>query len=190
MDVRALNLPLGFELETPRLLLCGPRENEDIGAEINQVVCASWTELRAWMPWAKTLPTVEDTTMNARQAQWKWSNRSEFDFVLRSRMSRRIIGKCGLHTIEANVGRAEIGYWLDSRLTGKGLMTEAVERLVTFADELGFQRLEIRCDARNERSSNIARRLGFEREGTLRRVRFDNQNRLCDMEVWARLRQL
>lgn len=126
--------------------------------------------------------------MHARQAQWKWNSRTELDFALRLRTSGRLIGKCGLHTFDTKVGKAEIGYWLDSRLQGQGLMTEAVGRLIAFADELGFQRLEIRCDARNERSRNVAKRLGFEREGTLRRVRFDNQNRLCDMEIWARLR--
>ncbi|RYX84861.1 N-acetyltransferase [bacterium] len=188
MNQQALNLPLGLQLETPRLLLCAPRENEEIGPELNAIVCASWNELREWMPWAKMLPTQEDSIMSARQALWKWSNHSEFDFTLRLRRTRQIVGKCGLHTLETNVGRAEIGYWLDSRVQGQGLMTEAVTRMVSFADALGFQRLEIRCDARNARSIAIARRLGFEHEGTMRRVRFDNQNRLCDMAIWARLR--
>ncbi len=188
MNLHALDLPFGLQLETPRLLLCAPREEEEIGLEINSAVCASWGELRVWMPWAKTLPSREDSVMHARQAQWKWGNRSELDFVLRLRANRRLIGRCGLHTLDANVGRAEIGYWIDSRWSGYGLMSEAVGRLIAFADEVGFQRLEIRCDSRNERSRNVAKRLGFEQEGTLRRVRFDNQNRLCDMEVWARLR--
>ncbi|BCM89864.1 ribosomal-protein-serine acetyltransferase [Abditibacteriota bacterium] len=188
MNLHALDLPFGLELETPRLLLCAPRDDEEIGPEINAVICASWSELRVWMPWAKILPTQEDSQMHARQTKWKWNNRSEFEFALRLRSSRRLIGRCGMHTIDPNVGRAEIGYWIDSRWSGYGLMNEAVARLIAFADEIGFQRLEIRCDARNQRSSNIARRLGFEREGTLRRVRFDNQDRLCDMEVWARLR--
>lgn len=188
MNLHVLDLPFGLELETPRLLLCAPHEKEEIGPEISAVVCASWTELRVWMPWAKTLPSVEDSVMHARQALWKWGNRSEFDFALRLRANRRLIGRCGLHTLDANVGRAEIGYWLDSRWQGHGLMTEAIGRLIAFADATGFQRLEIRCDARNARSSGVAKRLGFEHEGTLRRVRFDNQNKLCDMEVWARLR--
>ncbi len=187
MNLFALDLPLGIELETARLRLCAPRENDDFGPQLNSVICASWPELRQWMPWAKTLPTEEDSITNVRHAKWKWDNRSEFDFALRLRLGGRIIGKCSLHTIESNVERAEIGYWLDSRFCGRGLMSEAVARLLEFADELGFQRLEIRCDARNTPSSNVARRLGFQREGTLRRVRFDNFGHLCDMEIWARL---
>ena len=187
MNLFALDLPLGTELQTPRLRLCAPCENEEIGPELNAAIRASWIELREWMPWAKTLPTEEDSAANARHAKWKWNNRSEFDFAIRLRLSGRIIGKCSLHTIESNVERAEIGYWLDSRFCGRGLMSEAAARLVEFADEMGFQRLEIRCDARNVLSSNVACRLGFEREGTLRRVRFDNRGHLCDMEIWARL---
>lgn len=190
MNLRALALPLGLELVTPHLMMCAPRSDENLGAELNGVVCASWQELRDWMPWAKTLPSVEDSTMHARHAEWKWESRSELDFSLRLRETRQLVGKCGLHTIDANVGRAEIGYWLDSRVAGHGLMSEAVARLVQWADELGFQRLEIRCDARNFRSSNVAKRAHFQREGTLRRFRFDNADQLCDIEIWSRLTEL
>ncbi len=187
MNLHALDLPLGLELQTPRLRLCAPRENELLGPELNSAVRASWLELREWMPWAKTLPSEEDSAMNARQATWKWSNKSEFDFAIRLRESNQLIGKCGLHTLEPNVESAEIGYWLDSRFCGHGLMSEAVARLIEFADEVGFQRLEIRCDARNTPSKNVARRACFQLEGRLRRVRFDNAGRLCDLEIWARL---
>lgn len=188
MNLHALDLPLGLELCTPRLRLCAPRENELVAPEVNASICASWNELREWMPWAKTRPTEEDCEMNARNFKWKWNNRSEFDFALRLRLGGQLVGKCSLHTLEPNVGRAEIGYWLDSRFCGRGLMSEAVSRLVVFADEVGFQRLEIRCDTRNIASKAVARRAGFDWEGTLRRVRFDNRDRLCDLEIWARLR--
>jgi RimJ/RimL family protein N-acetyltransferase len=48
-------------------------------------------------------------------------------------------------------------------------MTEAVSLWVKFAFEtLKANRIEIRCDARNERSAAVARRLGFVLEGQLR----------------------
>ena len=48
-------------------------------------------------------------------------------------------------------------------------MTEAVRLLTEYLfTHLGAQRVEIRCDARNQRSAEIARRLGFQEEGCLR----------------------
>ncbi len=186
MNLHALNLPPNLELLTPRLRLCAAREGD--GIEVNASVCASWSELRLWMPWAKTLPSLEESQLQARGAAWKWEHRNELDFTLRLRKSRQVVGKCSLHTIEQNIERAEIGYWLDSRLVGQGLMSEAVASLVVWGDELGFQRLEIRCDARNVRSQNVAHRVGFEQEGCLRRFAFDNQGKWSDLQIWARLR--
>jgi len=187
MNLHALALPPDMELLSPRLHLCATREED--GDEVNAAICASWSELRVWMPWAKSLPPLEESRSHARGAVWKWQHRTEFDFSIRLRQSGQFVGKCALHTLETGVERAEIGYWLDSRFVGRGLMSEAVARLVTFGDELGFGRLELRCDARNRRSRNVARRLGFEREGCLRRYAFDNQGKLSDLEIWARLRE-
>jgi len=186
MNLHALPLPTNLELLTPRLRLCATQEND--GDEVNAAIQASWPELSTWMPWAKALPSLEESRSHARGAVWKWERRSEFDFSIRLRIGGRLIGKCSLHTLETLTGRAEIGYWLDSRLTGRGLMTEAIARLIIWGEELGFGRLEIRCDARNIASQNVARRLGFEREGCLRRYVFDNGGRLSDLEIWARLR--
>lgn len=188
MNLRALPLPLGLELLTPRLMLRAPREDENIGPEVNAIIQASWSELNAWLPWAKTIPTEEDCAMKARHALWKWENRTEFDFALRLRSNGQMVGKCGLHTIDSNVERAEIGYWLHTSFAGQGLMSEAINCLIQWADELGFQRLEIRCETRNIRSRNVAHHAGFQHEGTLRRFCFDNRNKLCDLEIWSRLR--
>jgi len=187
MNLHALPLPTNTELLTPRLRLCATQESD--GDEVNAAIQASWLELATWMPWAKVLPSPEESRSHARGAVWKWDKRSEFDFSIRLRRDGRLIGKCSLHTLETLTERAEVGYWLDSRFTGRGLMTEAIARLVVWGEELGFQRLEIRCDARNWLSQNVARRLGFEREGCLRRYVFDNQGRLSDLEIWAKLRE-
>jgi RimJ/RimL family protein N-acetyltransferase len=61
----------------------------------------------------------------------------------------------------------EIGYWIDSRFSGNGFMTEAVNGLIHFAEtELDARRIEIRCDTNNGKSRNIPEKLGFTLEGT------------------------
>ena len=63
--------------------------------------------------------------------------------------SGQYIGKTDFHTIDWNVPKFELGYWLRTSMIGHGYATEAVNRLVTFGfDTLQAERLEIRCNAR------------------------------------------
>lgn len=68
-----------------------------------------------------------------------------------------------------------IGYWLDERAQGRGIMTLAVRALIREAFERwGMERVEIRVAVENTRSRAIPERLGFHPEGKLRRAhRFD-----------------
>jgi RimJ/RimL family protein N-acetyltransferase len=89
------------------------------------------------------------------------------------------------------VPRFEIGYWLHSDYTGRGLATEAVVALADFAFEtLEAQRVEIRCDAGNERSAALARRAGFPLEATLHNhERRHLTDELRDTLIFARIRE-
>jgi RimJ/RimL family protein N-acetyltransferase len=58
--------------------------------------------------------------------------------------------------------RLEIGYWLRSDATGRGFATEAARAMLSLGAGLsGMRHVEIRCDAGNESSIAVARRLGF-----------------------------
>ena len=60
----------------------------------------------------------------------------------------------------------EIGYWRRCGYERQGLVTEAVLGIAGLAfNTLGAQRVEIRCDTRNERSRSVALRAGFRLEG-------------------------
>ncbi|HEX2138959.1 MAG TPA: GNAT family N-acetyltransferase [Woeseiaceae bacterium] len=62
----------------------------------------------------------------------------------------------------ASADRAEIGYWLRSDFTGRGLATEAAQAMLDVATALpGMNRVEIHCDPRNSASAAIPGRLGF-----------------------------
>ncbi len=83
--------------------------------------------------------------------------------------SNRYLGGTGIHPRSWEIGYFEIGYWLRATAEGHGYMTEAAQLLTNFAlDMLKAQRVEIRCDERNQRSASVARRLGFKQEGCKR----------------------
>jgi RimJ/RimL family protein N-acetyltransferase len=68
-------------------------------------------------------------------------------------------------------------------------MTEAVKGIADFAfTQLEARRVEIRCDARNEKSAAVARRAGFDLEGHLRHETRDHNNALRDTLIFSRVR--
>ena len=80
-----------------------------------------------------------------------------------------LVGSSGLHRIDWEVPKFEIGYWCRTGFTGRGYVTEAVRGISAFAfDVLGARRVEIRCDSRNLPSARGAERAGFRLEGELR----------------------
>jgi len=71
-----------------------------------------------------------------------------------------VIGGCGVG--RAPSGLWEIGYWLRSGATGRGVMTAVARALTDLAfSSSNTERVAIRCDVANTASAAVARRLGF-----------------------------
>lgn len=80
----------------------------------------------------------------------------------------------------------EIGYWLAAPYVGKGYMREATAALTRVAVEVhGCLRVEIHCDPENARSANVARKLGYTHDATLRKRLLCADGTLHDSMVWS-----
>ncbi len=94
---------------------------------------------------------------------------NDFVYGIFERDESRVVGGTGLHT-RVGDNAFEIGYWIRVDRAGQGLATEATAALTRVAFELcGVDRVEIRCDPKNERSRAVPRKLGYVEEATLRR---------------------
>ena len=183
------------EFETERLIVRAPRPGT--GALMNEAIRESINELRPWMPWAQSEPTIEVSEEVCRRAQAKFLLREDLTLHLWLKEGapfglpdNTFAGGSGLHRMDWNVPKFEIGYWLRTRLQGHGLMTEAVKNIADFAfEQLKARRVEIRCDARNEKSANVARRAGFDLEGRLRNETRDLHTALRDTLIFSRVRE-
>ncbi len=75
------------------------------------------------------------------------------------------VGSIGLWRIEKENYRAEIGYMLEPHLQGKGLMYEALQKVVHYGfSELKLHSIEARIDPRNSASAALLRKGGFVQE--------------------------
>ncbi|WP_310387489.1 GNAT family protein [Roseateles sp.] len=157
-------------LETERLLLAAPRPG--IGPALAVAIAESLVQLSPWMPWAQQAPSFEDSEAVARRMCADFIARRDLSYQIYDRAveGRRLLGGCGLHRLDWEVRRFEIGYWIRSSAQGEGYVSEAVLALTRMAfEQLRARRVEIRMDDVNLRSRAVAERCGFELEGILRR---------------------
>jgi ribosomal-protein-serine acetyltransferase len=175
------------QFESERLLIRGPLPGD--GAEVHAAIVESLDELRPWMPLAHLDQSVEDVEANVRQARAEFLTRRDMRLHLYLRDGGGFVGSSGLHRIDWTVPRFEIGYWVRTSMAGRGFATEATRRIADLAfDDLGAERVEIWCDAANERSAAVAQRAGFTFEARLVRNRRDTAGALSDSLCFARLR--
>jgi len=161
-----------MELETERLIL------RDFTPGDVEALARCRQDERYW----RYYEPVTDIVEHARQhvewfVQWQEATpRSHFQLAITLRESGELIGDCGLRgRPQVDVGydaglEADIGYELNPAFWGRGLTTEAVQRIVDF----GFQELELHriwafCLGANERSWRLMERIGMQREGALRK---------------------
>ncbi|CAM3702429.1 GNAT family N-acetyltransferase [Cohnella lubricantis] len=180
-----LDIPESFESE--RLLIRAPQWGD--GAAVNEAIRESLDELKPWMPWAQQAPTVEESELNLREARLRYLERSDLRLQLISKSTGQFIGGSGLHRIDWQSRKFEIGYWVRTSCAGQGYITEAAKAIANFAATvLEANRIEIRCDAKNHRSARVAERLGFTLEGVLRDEAIGTDGMLRSTKVFSIVR--
>lgn len=176
------------QFETERLTIRAPRVGE--GAQVHAAICESIDSLNPWMPWVHPLPTAEDEEADIRTARTKFLAREDLRLHLFLKGTETFVGSSGLHTIDWNVPKFEIGYWVRKKFTGQGYISEAVVGITQFAFEvLGARRIEIRADNRNIRSWRIPERLGFTLDGIFQNNARDVAGQLCAMRIYSKTRK-
>jgi RimJ/RimL family protein N-acetyltransferase len=185
MDPLLINIP--EEIETERLIVRAVRPGE--GAGINAAVVESIEELKPWMPWAQTVPTVEESEVHGRKAHAKFHAREDLIYRGWLKGTDTFVAGSGLHRIDWSVPKFEIGYFVRTSMAGKGYVTEVVHAMERLAFEtLSAERVEIRCDDANERSWRVAERCGFKLEGVLRCDSRGTDGAVRDTRVYSRVR--
>ncbi len=124
--------------------------------ELTAAVNGSLDHIGAWLIWAADGYTAADSAEFLQRTRKNWESGETHDFAIR--VGGSIAG--GIGTM-AREGGVEIGYWLASGYTGRGLMTRAARLLAEEAFRSGAGYVEIKHDERNVRSGAVPARLGF-----------------------------
>lgn len=173
-----------YRFETQRLRARGwmPEDAPGLRAALDE----NDAHLRPWIPWMREEPKpLEGTLQKVRSARAAFDSDIDYRFGLFLPGDARVVGEVAL------LGRAgpdafEIGYWIDRRLSGQGLATEAAAAVVRIAFEVRrVARVEIHHSAENAPSKAVPRKLGFTLDATLRRRAHDADDVIRDLSVWT-----
>ena len=177
-----LEIPDSFQTE--RLIIRAPRAGD--GAAVNEAVRESLEHLRPWMPWADHEPSVDESEESVRRGAARWILREDLWLLLFRKSDGMYVGGSGLHRMDWSVPSFEIGYWVRKSLEGQGYVSEAVAGITDIAFmAISAERVEIKCDTRNERSAAVARRAGYTLEATLHHDSRDTSGELRDTYIFG-----
>jgi RimJ/RimL family protein N-acetyltransferase len=187
-----LRMTIPLEIRTSRVIL-RPWRAEDAAA-LEPILATSWEHLGPWIPrrvaehapvplLAQRLSGFEEDF--AATKAWRYGMFSIENGELLGEIDlfpRNEDGRSSYDTAD----RVEIGYWLRADVTGRGLVTEAVQAVLSVATALPrISRAEIRCNARNLPSAAIPQRLGFTLEATVREPTPAPGQDETDLQIWA-----
>ncbi len=178
------NAAKAYRIETERLVIrCYKPADAPL---LKLAIDASLAELIQWMPWAKNEPeTVEQKTQRLRHFRAMFDLDQDYNYGIFNKTETELIGSTGLHT-RVGADAREIGYWINSKHTGKGYAQEAAAALTKTGFEIdGLERIEIHCDPKNYKSSKIPAALGYQHEATLRNRLKNAEGQPRDKMIWT-----
>ena len=178
---------MDFEIKIKDNLTLKIPKMED-SQDIYAVIDKDRQHLREWLGWVDKTTSPENTATNIAKRIEDFENKKAASFFVY--YENQWIGSVGFISLDDENKKGEIGYWLTSEFEGKGLMTECVKACIKYGfEELGLNRIEIKCNGKNMKSAAIPKRLGFTLEATLRQDRIlDSGNGFRDTLIFGLLR--
>ncbi|MDF1657884.1 MAG: GNAT family N-acetyltransferase [Verrucomicrobiales bacterium] len=134
-------------------LEASPANLDDITAICNQELVYKWC-FRSLCDGKPYPPTMASDWINWGTEGWEKG--THFVYVVTS-SDGRVAAACDIKS--ADLKRAEIGYW--SSADHRGIMTNAVRKLIQLADNAGFRVLFADIHPENRRSLAVIKRCGF-----------------------------
>lgn len=106
----------------------------------------------------------------------RFENKQGMRWGIVEKESNRLIGTIGLNNLILSGKRTEIGYDLLPTYWGKGIMSEAINVVITYCFQtLSLFRIGAVIFPENIASSKVIEKLGFQKEGLLRGYIYQNE---------------
>jgi RimJ/RimL family protein N-acetyltransferase len=159
---------MSVEIVDGDLLLRTPRA-DDTNA-VYEAVRESMTELQPWMPWCHPNYSITDAREWATAREEALSKGTECSLAICLRETGALLGVVALNAINREYQSANLGYWVRSAWTRRGIASNATRLMARYGlSELHLNRIEIIASVKNIASQRAALKAGARREGIARK---------------------
>lgn len=150
---------------------------------IFELVSENRNYLREWLPWVDNMQSAEFIHNFIKGSIQRNKDESEFAFVVK--YNKNIVGRIGIYKIDKQNKIGEIGYWIDQKLQGLGIVVKSCKTLINFCfDILHLNRIELRCGTGNKKSQSVPEKLNFHFEGVLRQAELV-RGKFIDLNIYS-----
>lgn len=133
--------------------------------------------LAKWLPFPAFTNTAQDSADFIASTAQKRIDGSEYGFGII--LNDELVGHTSLMHINDDQD-PEIGYWIASGASGKGIVTQTTNALTNYGfNELGLKKIIIKADPKNTGSNRIAEKLGYRMDRT------EHDDRIGLSNVWV-----
>lgn len=151
-EVKLKQLKVSDELT---IVKAKPEDAEKIYKELDK----SRDDMKEWLDFAKNATFESTKEYLEKSINTERNKRDGFKILYKN----KFVGMIGIVKFNREEDWCEIGYWLSSNYTGKGIMTKCSRILIDYIfDELDFNTAIIKCDKRNKKSAGVAERLRYD----------------------------
>lgn len=178
-----LDIPTEFQSERLTMRACLPGD----GAEVHKAEAETFDQIRQWFgPWAKEPCTPEQTEERVRKAQSEFLQRTELVYNCYLKESGELAGRGWFTRTDWLLPKCMLGMWVRASHQKRGLGIEIASTFTLFGlEQIGFKRIEIYVDPRNQVSLKVAEKIGYFHEGKLRNYSYDNLGVMRDYLVYS-----
>jgi len=143
---------------------------EDDAPQLFEAVRESIAEVSPWLGWCHENYAIEESRDFVRSRGEKAQTDEWYSFGVFDRNGgERFLGGVGLNFINRVHQFGNLGYWVRTTASGKGIASQASRLVARFGfEELGLHRIEIVAAVSNIASQRVAEKIGAVREGVLR----------------------
>lgn len=161
-----------FNLETAlitrRTVVRRFREND--GAAFYELCSANSSILEStFPPVIALLENPEASEFFIRRKLSEWLLQESYTFGIWDKESTKLTGYVSIDQIDWSTPKGRLRFFIDKDATGKGLMTEILISVISFAfRNIGLEKLSLDVHTENFSAQRLVRKCGFQREGDLR----------------------
>jgi len=132
--------------------------------------------------------TLEETLEYCKLIDQKMKNKSYLPFSIINTENNNLVGFIDVKNIDWVVPKAEIGYCIDFKYEGRGIISRALDCVIIYlTKEYHFKKLLCRVNSYNLGSINVALKNGFELEGIIRNDYRTTDNKVVDLNYYGKV---